>query len=310
MDDSKASKTVSRRAVISAGVGAVVGAAMFEGTDAWAQPHPPTTAPRNAAPAAPAAGAYSIKASDVTYRSGDTDIKAFLVKPEIKGEAGAHGQQAHPALIIAHEIWGLTDHMRDVARRLAHQGYITLVPDLFTREGPVKLDPNDRPAMMKFLGSIPDKRVVADLEAGLDYLKGPKINAGRSGSLGFCMGGLYAYLLATSSDQLAAAVDFYGRIVYAEKTENKPDSPLDLVPQLKCPLLCNFGEADPSIPVADVEQLKTRLQTIHYPWQVNIYPGAGHAFFNDTRPSYQKEAAVDAWNETLAFLRAHVIANP
>lgn len=307
MDDK--GKTVSRRDVLNTGTRGMVvaaGAALLQDTQASAQPHPPTTGPRNAAPAAPGPGAYPLTESTVTYRSGDTDIKAFLVKPEIKGAAG---QQAQPALIIAHEIWGLTDHIRDVARRLARQGYITLAPDLFTREGAVKLDPADRPAMMKFLGSIPDKRVVADLEAGLDYLRGPRVNAGRIGSIGFCMGGLYSYLLATSSNQLAAAVDFYGRIVYAEKTENKPDSPLDLVPQLKCPLLCNFGEADLSIPVADVEQLKTRLTTIHYPWKVNIYPGASHAFFNDTRPSYHKEAAADAWNETLVFLRAHVLGN-
>ena len=159
---------------------------------------------------------------------------------------------------------------------------------------------------MAFIASIPDRRMVADLEAGLTYLKTPQLNAGRVGSVGFCMGGLYSYLLATHSTQLAAAVDFYGRIIYAEKTDNKPESPIDLAPQLKCPLLCNYGETDASIPVAHVEQLRERLQLARQPWKINIYPGAGHAFFNDTRPSFQKEAATDAWNEMLAFFKKHL----
>ncbi|MBV9865202.1 MAG: dienelactone hydrolase family protein [Abitibacteriaceae bacterium] len=246
--------------------------------------------------------------NDITYRSGDADIKAYLAQPDPQGACDQNADMAvpRPGLIVIHEIWGLTEHIRDVARRFAGRGYAVLAPDLFTREGSPQIDPTDRASIMKFIGAIPDRRVVADLEAGVDYLQGPPVKTSRVGSIGFCMGGLYSYLLAVHSTQLAAAVDFYGRIVYAEKTANKPASPLDLVAQLKCPLLGNFGEADQGIPVADVEQLRERLQTVAQPSKINVYPGAGHAFFNDTRPAYHKEAADAAWRETLQFLQAHL----
>ena len=232
---------------------------------------------------------------DITYKSGDATIKAFYVEPNIKPKA---------AIIIIHEIFGLNVHIRDVARRFARQGYIALAPDLYTREGTPNLDINNRGAIMEFIASLSDTRIVGDLQAGITYLRGQ--DAQRVGSMGFCMGGLYSYLLATKSDDLDAAVTFYGRISYAEKTANKPESPLDLAPELKCPLLSNFGENDASIPLNDVEKLRAGLAGSTQPWKVNVYPGAGHAFFNDTRPSYHAAAAADAGTETLKFFKRHL----
>ena len=232
---------------------------------------------------------------DITYRSGDADIKAFYVEPNIKPQA---------AIIIIHEIFGLNANIRDVARRFARQGYATLAPDLYTREGAPKLDVNDRAAMLKFLSELSDVRVVGDLEAAITYLSGQ--NFGRVGSMGFCMGGLYSYLLATKSEKLDAVVTFYGRITYAEKTANKPDSPVDLAPDLKCPLLSHFGETDASIPLSDIKQLRENLSRSTQPWKVNVYRGAGHAFFNDTRPSFNAAAAADAGTETLRFFKKHL----
>lgn len=277
----------SRRQVIGAGAAALALSALKLET-ASAQPD-------GAGPKADVSRVKLVE-RDLTYRSGDTDIKAFRVEPESKPKA---------AIIIIHEIWGLNPHIRDVARRFARQGYICLAPDLYTREGTPNLDINNRPALMSFIGAIPDTRMVADLQAGIDYLRGS--GAVKVGSIGFCMGGLYSYLLACKSANLDAAVDFYGRIVYSEKTANKPESPLDLAPQLKCPLLCCFGETDGSIPVSDVEKLRDNLKESKKPWKVNIYPGAGHAFFNDTRPSYHAAAAGDAGNEVLAFYRKYLV---
>lgn len=242
------------------------------------------------------AAAGKTTSSEVTFPSGDATIKGYLAEPVDAKPAAA--------IIVIHEIFGLNDHIRDVARRFAVQGYLVLAPDLFTREGPTVLDPANREGMMAFIAGLPDRRLVADLDAAISYLK--RHGAARVGSVGFCMGGLYSYLLAVKSDQLAAAVDFYGRIVYTELTPNKPESPVDLAPQLKCPLLCNFGETDAGITMDHVEQLRRRLGEARRPWKINVYPGAGHAFFNDTRPSYNKEAAADAGNEILSFFRAHL----
>ena len=243
------------------------------------------------------AGKPKLVERDVTFRSGDTQIKAFRVDPETKPQA---------AIIIIHEIFGLNLHIRDLARRFARQGYVCLAPDLYTREGTPNVDVANMPALRKLLASIPDRRIVADLQAGEEYLRGDGI--AKVGSMGFCMGGLYSYLLACNSKTLNAAVDFYGRIVYPETNENKPQSPLDLAPQLNCPLLCCYGELDASIPQSDVEKLRNALKQSTQPWKINIYTGAGHAFFNDTRPSYNATAANDAGSETLAFLKKYVLS--
>ena len=232
---------------------------------------------------------------EITYRSGEDNIKAFYAEPNLKPKA---------AIIIIHEIFGLNAHIRDVARRFARQGYATLAPDLYTREGAPNLDVNDRATMMKFIANLSDVRVVGDLEAAIGYLNGHGF--ARVGSMGFCMGGLYSYLLATKSENLQAAATFYGRITYGEKTANKPDSPVDLAPALKCPLLSHFGETDASIPLSDIKKLRENLAQSTQPWKVNVYPGAGHAFFNDTRPSFNAAAAADAGTETLRFFKKNL----
>jgi carboxymethylenebutenolidase len=291
MPDSK----LSRREVLGAAAG-LTGAAMLKPAAAQNQPASPAApaAPPKEVPGQVAPG--TVTGKDVTFKSGDTAINAYWAQPT-NGTPKA-------GILVIHEIWGLTEHIRDVTRRFAAQGYFALAPDFFTRQGAPQLDPQNRDAMMKFLAGLSDRQVVADADAALSYLKAN--GAQKVGSVGFCMGGLYSYLLATKSTRLSAAVEFYGRIVYAETTENKPESPIDLALNLKCPLLANFGETDQSITVAQVEQFKEKLKQGEQPWKVNIYPGAGHAFFNDTRPSFNAGAAKDAWSETTAFFHKYL----
>lgn len=286
------SKTkISRREII--GAGAALGAGAMIKTAEAQNPQPPAATPEAPPGQAPPG---SVIGKEITFQNGDATLKAYFAQP-------AQGTPKAGILVI-HEIWGLTDHIRDVTRRFAAQGYYALAPDFFTREGAPVLDPQKRDEMMKFIASISDRRVVADAEAGIAFLKAK--GAQKVGSVGFCMGGLYSYLLATKSAQLSAAAAFYGRIIYAETSENKPESPLDLALNLKCPLLANYGETDQSIPVAHVEQLKEKLKQGTQPWKINIYPGAGHAFFNDTRPSFNAGAAKDAWSELTAFFKKHL----
>jgi carboxymethylenebutenolidase len=290
MPYSTESNNISRREVLGAGAAALALSTLKLET-ASAQPDGQAG---NSAPKAEAPKTKLLE-REVVFKSGDAQIKAFRAQPE---------QTPKAAIIVIHEIFGLNAHIRDVARRFARQGYVCLAPDLYTREGAPNLDINNRAALMAFIASISDRRVVADLQAGLEYLGAEGIE--KIGSIGFCMGGLYSYLLACKSDKLDAAADFYGRIVYAETSENKPESPLELAPGLKCPLLCCFGETDASIPQSDVAKLRDALKASTQSWKINVYPGAGHAFFNDTRPSYNAGAAGDAGNETLAFFRRYL----
>lgn len=281
----------SRRRVLTAGAAGVAALAFSDMSTHIASAQPAGTVQ----PATQSQG--KLNEREVSFRSGDVSIPAFRAESSVPPQA---------ALIIIHEIFGLNPHIRDVARRFARQGYATLAPDLFVREGMPSFDPSNRGALMSFVASIPDQRVVGDLQAAIAYLNDQGF--ARVGVMGFCMGGLYSYLLACNSDKLQAAVDFYGRIVYAETSANKPESPIDLAPQLKCPLLCHFGEQDASIPVSDVEKLQERLKQSTQPWKINLYPGAGHAFFNDTRPNYHAPSAADAGTETLAFLKKYLRA--
>jgi carboxymethylenebutenolidase len=278
--------SVDRRAILSAGVSGA--AALALGAKLGA------AQPEGALPKA-SANQKQLTEREVTFNSGGDEIRAFYAEPIPRPKA---------AIIIIHEIWGLSAHIRDVARRFARQGYIALAPDLYTRQGTPKLDINDRTALMAFVASLSDPQIVGDLQAAIAYLSEQGI--AKVGSIGFCMGGLYSYLLACQSKKLSAAVDFYGRITYAETSANKPVSPLELAPQLKCPLLCNFGETDASIPQSDVAKLRSALAGSTPDWKINVYPGAGHAFFNDTRPSYNAAAANDAGTETLRFFREHL----
>lgn len=298
MSDTQFDNKMSRREVIgvaAVGAAAIGAGGLIKGAVAQNQGTAPATPPaKEPPPGTPEPGTVTSK--DVTFKSGEASLKAYWAQPTQDTPKGG--------ILVIHEIWGLTEHIRDMARRLAAQGYYVLAPDFFTRQGAPQLDPQNREAMMKFLASISDRQVIADAEAGLTFLKAG--GAQKVGSVGFCMGGLYSYLLATKSPQLNAAVEFYGRVVYTELTENKPESPIDLAPQLKCPLLANFGETDASITVPQVEQFKEKLKQSAQPSKVNIYPGAGHAFFNDTRPSFNPSAAKDAWAEMIAFFKKYL----
>jgi carboxymethylenebutenolidase len=235
---------------------------------------------------------------DVSYPSGSAAIKATLVRPRnLAGTA--------PGVIVIHEIFGLNDHIRDVAARLAQAGYVALAPDLYSREGGAP-EATDFSVIRAFTAKIADRRMVGDLQAGQAYLsRRPEVAGQKIGTVGFCMGGLYVLLFAAQTPSLGAGVVYYGRPIYRETTPEKPTSPLDLVPRLRVPLQAHYGEADTGIPLADVEALKRAIPAT-VPSEIYTYKDAPHAFHNDTRESYRAEPAGQAWGRTLAFFKRHL----
>ena len=239
-----------------------------------------------------------MSAEDVTFeRAGDV-LRAYLAQPERAGR--------HPGLILIPDVRGLVEHYRDVARRFAAEGFCTLAVDLYSREGAPALP--DMAAVFRWMRELPDPRVLDDLGAAVAYLgQRPETTGRRIGITGFCMGGQYALMAACSVPGLDACVSWYGMLRYAERDERKPASPLDLAPRLACPYLGLFGAEDGLIPVADVEELRRILAGAGKTFEIRTYAGAGHAFFNDTRPdAYRPEAAADAWSRALAFLDRHL----
>lgn len=235
---------------------------------------------------------------EVSYPSGPDAVKATLVRPKnLTGTA--------PGVVVIHEIFGLTDHIRDVAARLALAGYVALAPDLYTREGGAP-EAMDFSVLRAFTARIPDDRIVGDLQAGASYLmERPEGRGQKVGTVGFCMGGLYVLLFAAQTPSLGAGVVYYGRPIYREMTPQKPVSPLDLMPRLEVPLQAHYGEADTGIPLADVEALKDAVPA-GVPSEIYTYKDAAHAFHNDTRESYREEPAKLAWQRTLAFFDKHL----
>ncbi len=242
---------------------------------------------------------------DATLQTAELDFPGDGVRVKGYGAWPTSAERA-PGLVLIPDVRGLTDHYRDVARRFARERFFTLVVDLYSREGAPELP--DMPSVFAWIASLPDPRVLGDIGAAVAYLATRReVRADRIGITGFCMGGQYALMAACTVPGLAACVSWYGMLRYQEKNARKPASPLDLAPGLGCPYLGLFGAEDGLIPDADVAELRTILARERKRFEVVSYPGAGHAFFNDTRPdAYRPDAAADGWRRALAFFRTHL----
>jgi carboxymethylenebutenolidase len=240
----------------------------------------------------------ALRTAALDFPGDGARVKGYGAWPE-------HGAPL-PGLVLIPDVRGLTDHYRDVARRFAAEGFFTLVVDLYSREGAPDLP--DMPSVFAWIESLPDPRVLGDIGAAVRYLATrSEVPPGRIGITGFCMGGQYALMAACTVPGLAACVSWYGMLRYKEKNERKPVSPLELAPGLRCPYLGLFGADDALIPNPDVEELRAILARERKQFEIVSYPGAGHAFFNDTRPdAYRPDAAADGWRRALAFFQARL----
>lgn len=229
-----------------------------------------------------------LKAKMVQYPSEGVTVRAFAVASAVK--------ERRPAIILVQEWWGLNEHIKDVARRYAKEGYVVLAPDLFSRLGNrVTTDPNEAG---KLMNALQQADVLKDLQASIAYLKtAPEVDPAKIGVTGFCMGGAYTLLLACMNNDVKAAVPFYGQIP-------NPDTPLQ---NLACPILYIYGEEDGWITKTDVQRLANALKKYKKQGEIRTYPGASHAFFNDTRKEvYRPAEAKEAWGQAVAFFKQHL----
>ena len=239
-----------------------------------------------------------VRTDDLEFDCAGDRLRAYAAWP--------HEDGPFPAVILIHDVRGLYEHYREVARRLAGEGFFVLAPDLYSREGAPELP--DMAALFRWMRALPDRRVLDDIAAAARYLgERPDVLADAIGITGFCMGGQYALMAACTVRQLAACVSWYGMLRYQETSAAKPASPLDLAPGLGCPYLGLFGADDALIPPADIDELRAILTRAGKTFETKIYPGAGHAFFNDTRPdAFRPAAAADGWARAVGFLRQHL----
>jgi carboxymethylenebutenolidase len=207
----------------------------------------------------------------------------------------------YPILIVIPEIFGMHEHIKDVIRRFAKEGFFSLTFEPYAREGGV-LNLPDIPSVRKIADAVPDKRVMADLDVLVAYAKQhPAARPDRIGVTGFCRGGMYTLLYAAHNHDVKAAVAWYGPIKPEKKPGIRTAGPLDLAAQIKAPVLGLYGGEDLGIPVADVKEMEAAVKVSKGTAEFIIYPGAPHAFFADYRPSYRPDAAKDAWNRCLGW---------
>jgi carboxymethylenebutenolidase len=219
---------------------------------------------------------------------------------------------APPGCVLVHDVWGLRDHARDLTRRLAAEGFAVLGIDLYGELGEVEIE--DPGAWMRDLS---DPAMLARIGAGVRFVADlPETSARGVGVVGFCMGGTYALMAgcadAPDVDLVGAVVPFYGLLSHEHgllaseaglDPRKKPRSPLEAARRLSAPLLGFFGGTDPYVPLSDVETLRRTVAGSGHETEIEVYPEAGHAFVNDTRPdAYREREAKDAWARMVVFL--------
>ncbi len=228
----------------------------------------------------------------VRFEGKGVTLGGYLSRPAGKGP--------YPGVIVIHENRGITDYIQDVTRNLAQEGYVGLSVNLLSRSLGADY-PGGSDEAMNALGKLSDAEAMADLDAGVDYLKKqPVVFTNSIGCMGFCMGGRFSLLFAAHRKELKSAVVFYGRPIN-KITPLQPQSPIDLAAEMAPPVLGNYGAADAGIPVDDVKKLEVALKQGNRTFDIKIYPEAKHAFHREG-PNYHAEAAGDAWKRAVGWL--------
>ncbi|MCL5116759.1 MAG: dienelactone hydrolase family protein [Firmicutes bacterium] len=237
----------------------------------------------------------------VTYAVDGASIEAYVARPQEKGQ--------YPGVIVIHEAFGPVEHIHDVARRFANQGYVAIAPNLYSRVGTP--DPKDTNEVFQKMFGLQDAQVVRDLEGAAAYLRQSEFSNGKVGVIGFCSGGRQTLLMATQSTALDAAVDCWGGFVRMATpdqatTASRPTPVIDMVDGIQCPVFIVIGEEDQNPSPADGDALKERLEAEHKKFQLKIYHDAGHAFFADYRPHYREKAAFELWDDVNQFFHQYL----
>ena len=240
-----------------------------------------------------------LDAGEVKIPTADGEIPAYRAMPTAKGP--------HSVVLVVQEIFGVHEHIKDVCRRFAKQGYCAIAPELYARQGDVSKYTDYRDIMSKVVSKVPDAQVMSDLDATVRWAGGHGGDAKRVAVTGFCWGGRIVWLYAAHSNDLKAGVAWYGRID-GTRNELQPKYPIDVAAKLKAPVLGLYGGKDDGIPMADVEKMQAALAGAKSPSKIVVFPDAPHGFNADYRPSYRPETAKEAWQQCLAWFKSHGVA--
>ncbi len=221
----------------------------------------------------------------IEFKANGGMAPGYLAQPENEGQ--------YPGVVVIQEWWGLDDHIKDLTRRFAAEGFVALAPDLY--RGKVAEEPDDARKLVMELDRPQAKK---DIQGAVNYLIAqPFVIPKKAGTVGFCMGGALSSMMSYSGEHIGAVIVFYGGgAVLSDEDASK----------VSAPYLGLYGELDKGIPLEQVHANEAKLKANGKTCEFVIYPGAPHAFFNDERPSFQKEAADDAWKRSLGWFRQYL----
>jgi len=262
------------------------------------------------------AAGFALAVQPVMAQTAITTDSAGLTAGEIRipaagGEMPAYRAQpagggSFPVILVVQEIFGVHEHIKDICRRLAKQGYLAIAPELYARQGDPRQYSNVQELIDKVVSQVPDAQVLADLDACVAWAVAHVGDRARLGITGFCWGGRIAWLYAAHNPQVRAGVAWYGRVVGAVNAMN-PQNPIDVAGKLNGPVLGLYGGQDASIPLATLEQMRSALADsgngASRASLIHVYPDAPHAFNADYRPSYRAPEAADGWARLLAWFK-------
>ena len=230
-------------------------------------------------------------------RWDDVDVDGGAMRCYVTAPGGSGPS---PGVVVIQHAGGVDAFVRAMTDRIAEAGFAGIAPDLYHRD-----DPNSSDDPLTRMGRLRDKNIVTDVNAAIEHLKTlPEARADSIGITGFCMGGRVAYLMAAQSADIKAAVVFYGGNIMVPWGDGP--APFALSKRIKCPVMGLFGEEDGNPNPADVAKIDAELTRLGVAHEFHSYPGAGHAFMSEGRPSYREDAARDAWQKCAGWFQQHL----
>lgn len=244
--------------------------------------------------------AEGLEAGEVKIPVNDGEIPAYQARP---GKGGPF-----PTILVVQEIFGVHEHIKDICRRFAKLGYLAVAPELYARQGDVSKQTDIQEIIKTVVSKVPDAQVMSDLDATVAWAaKSGQGNTEKLGVTGFCWGGRIVWLYSAHSAKVKAGVAWYGRLTNPVDPLH-PKHPLDIVADLKAPVLGLYGGDDQGIPNDQVEKMNAQLKAAGKPSEIHLYPKAPHGFHADYRPTYRKDNAEDGWKRCLEWFKKNGVA--
>jgi carboxymethylenebutenolidase len=233
-------------------------------------------------------------AGEVKIPTRDGQMPAYRAMPK--------GGKNLPTVIVVQEIFGVHEHIKDICRRLAHEGYLAVAPEMFARQGDASKYTDIQTLVREIVSKVPDEQVMADLDSTFAWISKNGGDDKRVGITGFCWGGRITWMYAAHNPKVRARIAWYGGLIRATNAMT-PKHPIDVAESLTVPVLGLYGSADTGIPNDTVEKMRDALKKGKSGSEIVLYIDAPHAFHADYRPSYRPGEARDGWKRLILWFR-------